>query len=109
MNPDRAPDIMTPEQAAAYLQLDRETIYRSIRRGQLLASRIGRTYRIPRRAVDLFLWSNRTRPDVTLREYTGAEIEEFLATDQLDDHARAIVERFITSERPGAEGRRSTE
>ncbi|MFN0071015.1 MAG: helix-turn-helix domain-containing protein [Chloroflexota bacterium] len=41
MNPERAPEIMTPEQVAEYLQLDRETIYRYIRGGQLVAPSSG--------------------------------------------------------------------
>jgi excisionase family DNA binding protein len=57
---ERVPDIMTPEQAAEYLQVNRETIYRYIRQGKLLAAKLGRHYRIPRRSVELLLWSSRT-------------------------------------------------
>ena len=39
--------MMTPEQAADYLQLNRETIYRYIRSGRIPAIRLGRRYRIP--------------------------------------------------------------
>ena len=91
---DTIPEIMTPEQAADYLQVNRETIYRYIRQGKLVASKLGRTYRVPRRSLDLFLWATRTREDITLREYTGAEIEEFLALDELDDEAREIARQF---------------
>ena len=52
-------DIFTPDQAAAYLQVNRETIYRFIRDGRLSASRLGRTYRIPRQSVERLLWSTR--------------------------------------------------
>jgi excisionase family DNA binding protein len=90
-------DIFTPEQAADYLQVDRETIYRYIRDGRLVASKLGRTYRIPRRSIDLLLWSTRTRADVTLREYTGAEIDEFTAVDALDEEAQAIVRQIAES------------
>jgi len=38
------PEIMTPEQAAEYLQVSRETVYRYIRQGKLAASRLGRSY-----------------------------------------------------------------
>ena len=91
---ERARDIFTPEQAADYLQVNRETIYRYIREGKLVASKLGRTYRIPRPSLDLLLWATRTRQDVTLREYTGEEIEEFLRADQLDSEAQAIAQRF---------------
>ena len=57
-------DIMTPEQVADYLQLDKETIYRLIRTKQLAATKIGRAYRIPREDLDAFLLANSTRPEV---------------------------------------------
>ena len=46
---------MTPEQAAEYLQVSRETVYRYIRQGKLVASRLGRSYRVPKRNLDLLL------------------------------------------------------
>ena len=73
-------EVLTPEQAAEYLQVNRETIYRYIRQGKLVASKLGRTYRVPRRSLDLLLWATRTRDDITLREYTGDEMAEFLET-----------------------------
>ncbi len=57
-------DILTPDQVAAYLQLDTETVYRLIRRKELAASRVGRRYRIPRQDLDAFLLSHSTRPQV---------------------------------------------
>jgi excisionase family DNA binding protein len=90
-------EILTPKQAAEYLQLDRETIYRYIRQGKLVASKFGRKYRIPKRSIDLLLWTTRTREDITLREYTGAEISEFLNIDRLDEEAQGIAQRFLSS------------
>jgi len=92
---ERTREILTPQQAAEYLQVNRETIYRYIRQGKLAASRLGRTYRIPRQSLDLLLWANRTRGDITLREYTGEEIAEFLRADALDEEAQGIVQRFL--------------
>lgn len=92
---ERMPDILTPEQAAEYLQVNRETIYRYIREGKLAASKLGRTYRIPKPSLDLLLWATRTRQDLTLTEYTGREIEEFIRADQLDEEARQIARRFL--------------
>jgi excisionase family DNA binding protein len=91
---DRVPEIMTPEQAAAYLQVNRETIYRYIRQGKLRASRLGRTYRIPRQSVELLLWTTRVRPDIHVREYSRDEIEQFLRDDALSDGARIVTESF---------------
>ncbi len=92
---ERMRDVMTPEQAAEYLQVNRETVYRYIREGKLVASKLGRAYRIPRKSLDLLLFATRTRKDVTLREYTGEEIAEFERSDQLDEEARKIAERFL--------------
>jgi excisionase family DNA binding protein len=94
MTSERARDILTPDQAADYLQIDRETIYRYIRQGKLVASKLGRTYRIPRRSLDLLLWTTRTRQDITLREYTGQEVADFLRADELDQEAQEIANRF---------------
>ena len=90
-------EIFTPEQAAKYLQIDKETIYRYIRQGKLVASKLGRTYRIPKASIDLLLWATRTRKDVSLREYTGSEIAVFIEQDQLDEQARKIADRFTSN------------
>ena len=58
------PNVLTPEQVAEYLQLDKETIYRLIRDRKLAATRIGRAYRIPREDLDAFMLANSTRPEV---------------------------------------------
>ena len=90
-------EIFTPEQAAEYLQVDRETIYRYIRQGKLIASKLGRTYRIPKRSIDLLLWATRTREEITLRAYTGSEITEFIRADKLDQEAQETVQRFLSN------------
>jgi excisionase family DNA binding protein len=46
---------MTVEQVAAYLQLNRLTVYRYVREGKIPASRIGKVYRVRRADVDRFL------------------------------------------------------
>ena len=91
---DRTRDILTPEQAADYLQVNRETIYRYIRQGKLIASKLGRSYRITKPSLDLLLWSTRTRPDVVLRDYTPEEVAGFVRDDELDAEAAAIARRF---------------
>jgi excisionase family DNA binding protein len=57
-------EIMTPEQVADYLQLTTDTIYRLIRQRRLAATRIGRSYRIPREDLEAFMWAHSTRPVV---------------------------------------------
>jgi excisionase family DNA binding protein len=94
MTTERIRDILTPDQAADYLQVDRETVYRYIRDGKLAASRLGRAYRIPKRSLDLLLWATRTRKDLSLREYTGEQIAEFIQADALDEEAHNVARRF---------------
>ncbi len=61
---DREPagsgQVMTVEQVAAYLQLNRLTVYRYIREGQIPATKIGKAYRVLRADLDRFLESRRT-------------------------------------------------
>lgn len=90
------PEIMTPEQAAEYLQVSRETVYRYIRQGKLVASRLGRSYRVQKRNLDLLLWESRTG-QMPLRQYTPEEVEAFLREDELDAKQAQIAKRFLTS------------
>jgi excisionase family DNA binding protein len=53
-------EIMTPEQVAGYLQLNKDTIYRYIREGKIAASRLGRSYRILKGDIDVFLMATST-------------------------------------------------
>lgn len=94
---DNRREIFTPEQAAHYLQVDKETIYRYIRQGKLVASKLGRNYRITLRNIDLLLWATRTRKDITLRDYTGKEIADFIRADQLDEESKLIAKHFTSS------------
>ncbi len=87
-------DILTPDQAADYLQVNRETIYRYIRDGRLNASRIGRSYRIRKRSIELLLALTSTRPDIQPRIYTDRQLEQFLEEDQLTAEARANVDQW---------------
>jgi excisionase family DNA binding protein len=50
-----AAQVMTVDQVAAYLQLNRLTVYRYVRDGDIPAARIGKVYRIRREDVDAFL------------------------------------------------------
>lgn len=90
----RLPDIVTPEQAADWLQVSRETVYRYIRDGRLVASQIGRAYRIRRENLDRFVDETSTKPPFEYRIYSDEEIAEFLELDKLDDDTLAIVKRF---------------
>lgn len=59
-NPDAPPapdypEIMTIEQAAEYLQLHKQVVYRHVRKGTIPASRIGATIRFKKSVIDAWL------------------------------------------------------
>jgi excisionase family DNA binding protein len=89
-----APSIMTPKQAAEYLQVSRGTVYSYIRQGKLVASRLGRSYRVPKRNLDLVLWENRTS-QMPLRQYTPQVVQAFLRDDELDATAAQIAQNVL--------------
>lgn len=43
--------VYTPEQVAAMLQLSKNTIYELISKGEIVAKKIGKVYRIPARSL----------------------------------------------------------
>lgn len=45
------PKVYTPEEVANILKLSKNTIYELISRGQLIAKRIGKVYRIPASSI----------------------------------------------------------
>lgn len=49
------PEIMTIEQAARYLQLHKQVVYRHVRKGTIPASRIGGTIRFKKSVIDAWL------------------------------------------------------
>lgn len=100
---DRIREILTPDQAAEYLQVNRETVYRYIRSERLGASRLGRSYRIGKHDLDLFLARTRTASSVTLRQYTGEQLAEFFRADELDNEAQTVVGRFVRQTDQGGE------
>ena len=91
-------EVMTPEQAAEYLQVGREAIDRYIEDGRILAARVDEQCRIPRHQLDLLLWASRERSDIELREYTEVDIARFLRDDEPDDEAAAIMAKVTQSQ-----------
>lgn len=45
------PKAYTPEQVASMLQLSKNTVYELINRGEIIAKRIGKVYRIPQSSL----------------------------------------------------------
>lgn len=58
---DAKESLLTPEQVANILNLHILTVYSYIRKGQLGAVRLGRTYRILPSDLELFVETNRVR------------------------------------------------
>jgi DNA binding domain, excisionase family len=90
-------EIMTPEQVANYLQLNKDTVYRYIREGKLVASKLGRNYRIPKGNVDLFLLATSTsqiaREALFSRLENVAERNKEIPFEEVErDIAEAIAE-----------------
>ncbi|MEK7354548.1 MAG: helix-turn-helix domain-containing protein [Chloroflexota bacterium] len=90
-------EIMTPEQAADYLQLNKDTVYRYIREGKLAASRLGRNYRILKENIDLFLLATSTdkiaREALFRRVASVAERNDDIPFEEVErDVAEAIRE-----------------
>ena len=55
-------ELLTVEQVADYLQLNKLTIYKYIREGRLPAVKIGKVYRVRKPDIEAFLESKRIRP-----------------------------------------------
>lgn len=60
------PQTLTPEQVATILQLSKNTIYDLINRGEIVAKKIGKVYRIP--LVSLYFAINGMDYDLFLAE-----------------------------------------
>ncbi len=50
-----SPDILTPEEAADYLRVNRETVYRRLRAGKLPGNKIGQQWRIRKHDLNRYL------------------------------------------------------
>ena len=48
-------DVLTPNEAAAYLKLNRRTLYRLAREGKIPATRIGAKWRFNRAALEQYV------------------------------------------------------
>ncbi|MDP3758325.1 MAG: helix-turn-helix domain-containing protein [Candidatus Daviesbacteria bacterium] len=56
INSQVLPKAYTPEQVAEMLQLSKNTVYQLINRGEIVAKKIGKVYRIPQASLS-FLFS----------------------------------------------------
>ena len=90
-------EIMTPEQVADYLQLNKDTVYRYIREGKITASRLGRSYRILKNDIDMFLMATSTGKEsrdalFKLVEMPAGRNKQIVSGEVEKDVAEAVAE-----------------
>lgn len=90
-----ATDALKTQEVAEYLHLAPEMVYRYIRQGNLVASRFGRRYRIPRENVEMFLLATSTAGDSPLRAFSDTQVDEWLEEDEIDGETARIGERLL--------------
>ncbi len=78
--------IYTPEQVASMLQLSKNTVYDLIGRGELVAKRFGRVYRIPASSLSFM--------------FTGLDADLY-AAEQADVASLAQVHKELSAVRAG--------
>ena len=76
--------VYTPEQIATMLQLSKNTVYELIARGEIVAKKIGKVYRIPAASIAFF--------------FTGLDFDLYKA-DQEDRQILPKVEKEISKVR----------
>ena len=88
------PEILTPNEVAEYLKVHADVVYRLIREHKLVASRVGRSYRIPKEEIDRFIQSTSTRSKIrqTMFERVMAIAERNPGIDS--DDVLAELEQF---------------
>lgn len=80
------PRAYTPEQVAKMLQLSKNTVYELISRGEIIAKKIGKLYRIPATSISFL--------------FTGLDYDLYQA-DRQDRRLLPKIEREISKARTG--------
>ena len=74
----------TPEQVANMLQLSKNTIYDLIDRGEIVAKKIGRVYRVPRSSIEYV--------------FTGLD-QDLLKAENIDKQNISTIEQILNQVR----------
>lgn len=80
--------LITPEEAAELLGCGMNTIYKILRSGKLKAMRIGRIWKIPRRAVQEYMCQGKMPPSVRER-YMKMKVQP-----EHPENIDALIENF---------------
>jgi excisionase family DNA binding protein len=75
--------VLTVDQVAAYLQLNRLTVYRYLRDGRIPAARLGKVYRILKADVDRFLEIQKALPPPLRRQGEATAAAGVIARDRV--------------------------
>lgn len=78
--------VYTPEQVAEMLQLSKNTVYDLINRGEIMAKKIGKLYRIPSASLSFFF----TGLDYDLYQADAQDRKQLPKVQQVISQARAI-------------------
>ena len=85
------PEILTVEEAAAYLKLPVSTIYRLAERRQLPAHKVGRQWRFSRAAIDQWLQERSSMPAASILVVDDEAPIRDLLSQALGGHNRRIL------------------
>ncbi len=88
-------EVLTPRQVAEYLQLAPATVYRYIREGRLVASKLGRHYGIPKKNIELFLLATSTAGNSRMRIFSGKRLVMSLEKDRIGEETRSLGQELL--------------
>lgn len=79
--------VYTPEQVANMLQLSKNTVYELINRGEIIAKKVGRVYRIPASSVSFIF----TGLDYDLYKAEKEDLKELTRVQEEIAHVRSTM------------------
>jgi len=79
--------VYTPEQVAGMLQLSKNTVYELINRGEIVAKKIGKVYRIPASSISFVF----TGLDYDLYKAEGEDLKELSKIQEEIARVRATL------------------
>jgi len=78
------PKVYTPEQVAEMLQITKNTVYQLIARGEIVAKKIGKVYRIPSKSLSFI--------------FTGLD-EDLYSAEQQDMQSLPLINKQLSDVR----------
>ena len=79
--------VYTPEQVAKMLQLSKNTVYELISRGEIVAKKIGRVYRVPKQSLSFMF----TGMDEDILRAQREDEENLTRADKVIRGARELI------------------